>query len=242
MKTSLIASIAIALLTFTSHLHADGCIYRGTTVNKIELYSYNDDDQFTTVTKLSRTDTQIAVSSSLGNDFYALYTLDKKAKIAYQYQGNYDGCGPTHFVNIADRGKSLELHSQFNAWWSEDVPDVGDTTDIWNSKSGYLLGNRSGIKLKEAGFTIDAAPSLKGFHTHTSWSKDFRPDPLNVGQYLPGNYFQINSSKSSFRFDTKLSDKANFLGGSLMDCITIVDEDLDRLGYTIVPLGSFSQF
>ncbi|MEN3942038.1 hypothetical protein WJU23_12140 [Prosthecobacter sp. SYSU 5D2] len=240
MKTSFITSACAAFIAFSASVHADSGIYRGTTVNKIMQYSF--DGSASQITKMSRTDTQIGISSTLGNDFYALYTLDKKLKIAYQYQGEYLGCGPSHYVNIAGKGKSLEIHPQFNAWWADDLADVGDEEDILNSKSGYLVGNRKGIKLKEAGFTINAAPSLKGFHTHTRWSKDFRPDPLNLGEYLAGNFFEINSSKSSFRFDTKLSDKANALGGSLLDAVSIVNLDLEDKGYTIVPLGGFPQF
>lgn len=240
MKASYITSTCAAFLAFTAIIQAESGIYMGTTVNKIMRYSSGD--SMSTVTKLSRTDTQIGISSTLGNDFYALYTLDKKAKVAYQYQGEYQGCGPSLFLNLDNKGKSLELHPQFNAWWAEDLADVGDEEDILNSKSGYLVGNRKGIKLREAGFTIDAAPSLKGFHTHTRWSKDFRPDPLNAGEYLTGNFFEINSSKSSFRFNTKLTDMANALGGSLGDAVSIVNTDLESQGYTIVPLGSFPQF
>lgn len=240
MKTSYLALVVGLTALVPPAIQADSVIYRGVTLNKIELYS--SDDTTTTVSKTSRADTQIGISSSLGNDFYALYTLDKKNKMAYQYQGEYQGCGPVHYLNIGGKGKSLEIHPQFNASWSEDLMDVGDDEDIWNFKSGYLMGNRSGIKLREAGFTIDAAPSLKGFHTLTRWSKDFRPDPQNKDEYLTGNFFEINYSKSSFRIDTKLSDRANALGGSSGDAISIVDEELDRQGYTIIQLGAFPQF
>lgn len=241
MKTSLIPSIGAALLALTTLVHAEGGIYLGTTIHKIERYSYDGEE--TTITKKSQTDSQIGIYSTLGNDFYALYTLDKKNKMAYQYEGNFLSGGPTQFWNIDGKNKNLEIHKQFNASWYDDLADVGDDEDILNYKSGYLMGSRKPIKLKNAGFNIEAAPLLKGYHTHTRCSNEFYSDTMSeVGFSLGGHFFEIDNSKSTFRFNVKYSDAANANGGTVEDCIDVVESDLESKGYTILRFGAFATF
>jgi hypothetical protein len=228
------AGLACALLLAgTGTSPAEHTVYRGTTTIRWERLNYLASTGITTETRGVQKLQQIGISSSLGNTGYALYTLDNRTKVAAKATGNF-AKGPVIFQNYRNSGLGYEVHKQFNASWSEDIPGLGDTEDIWNRKTGDFGGPRSMVPLPAAGFSIEAARKLSGFHTHTVCSEDFGIDPVAASGYSTGRFFQVNSSKSTFKLDLKLTDKANDMGGSLTDAITVTEADLVLRGFTIM--------
>lgn len=208
-------------------------MYRGSTSIRWELLNYLDSSQFTNLLRGTQRLQQIGISSSLGNTGYALYTLDSKEKVAYKSTGNF-AKGPTIFPNFNDSGRGFEVHKQFNGSWSEDIPGLGDTEDIWNRKTGTLGGPRSLVRLPAAGFSIEAALRLTGYHTHSICSEDFGMNSSTATGYAPGRFFRVDSSRSSFRLDLRLTDLTNELGGSLANGISVVEDYLDQKNFVIV--------
>lgn len=243
MKSLFLRSVSVAsglLLACAGPLHAEHVVYRGSTVNKTDGFYFYTGTSQTLLRKWSQTQMMIAIISTLGGPGYALYILDQRNKQFYRYSGDFAKGGPVLFPNIAGRGKAVELHRMFNAKWSEDLADLGDTKDVFNSKTGMLTGNRSQINLREAGFKIDAAPSLKGLHLHMRYSSEFAPLDMD---YLDGRFAEHTSSKSTFRFDVKLSDRANALGGSLANAMSVVEDELqNKKQFSLIDMGSFPQF
>jgi hypothetical protein len=230
------AGLACALLLAGTGVgRAEHVVYRGTTTIQWERLNYLVSTGATTETRGVQKLQQIGISSSLGNTGYALYTLDNRMKIAAKATGNFSR-GPTIFPNYRGTNLGFELHKQFNLRWSEDIPGIGDTEDIWNLKTGDFGGPRSMVPLREAGFSIEAARKLSGFHTHTICSEDFGFDPVAASGYAAGRFNQINNSKSIFKVDLRLTDKANVLGGSLANAITVTDADLVAKGFTIMDI------
>jgi hypothetical protein len=228
------AGLACALLfAGTAIGPAEHVVYRGTTTVQWDMLNYLVSTGVTNQTRGVLKLQQIGISSSLGNTGYALYTLNNQTKVASKATGNF-AKGPTIFPNYRNTGFGYESHKQFNANWSEDIPLLGDTEDIWNRKTGTLGGTRSLIPLPAAGFSIQAARKLSGFHTHTVCSEDFGINPLAVSGYAAGRFFQVNSSKSSFKLDIKLTDQANDLGGSLANAIQVTESYLLMRNFTIV--------
>jgi hypothetical protein len=231
--------LAVCLLS-AGPLRAEHVIYRGTTANKTDGFYYYSGSHETQLRKLAQLQVMIAIISSLGGSNYALYILDQRSKQAYRYSGSFAKEGPVLFPNIAGRGKSMELHRMFNARWSEDLDDLGDSKDVFNSKTGMLTGNRSLIPLREAGFKINAAPSLKGLHLHMRYSCDFAPLGMD---YLPGHFAEHTQSKSTFRMDVKLSDRANALGGSLGNAMEVVEDELqNKKKFSLIDMGGLTPF
>lgn len=243
MKSLFLRSVSVAsglLLACAAPLHAEHVVYRGSTVNKTDGFYFYTGTSQTLLRKWSQTQMMIAIISTLGGPGYALYILDQRNKQFYRYSGDFAKGGPVLYPNIAGRGKALELHRMFNAKWSEDIADQGDDKDVFNSKTGMLTGNRSQIPLREAGFKIDAAPSLKGLHLHMRYSSEFAPLDMD---YLTGRFAEHTSSKSTFRFDVKLSDRANALGGSLANAMSVVEDELqNKKQFSLIDMGSFPQF
>ncbi len=241
MKSLFLRSLSIGLLmSLAGGLRAEHVIYRGSTVNKTDGFYYYTGSGETLLRKWAQTQMMIAIISTLGGPGYALYILDQRNKQFYRYSGDFAKGGPVLFPNIAGRGKALELHRMFNAKWSEDLADLGDDRDVFNSKTGMLTGNRSGIPLREAGFRIDAAPSLKGQHLHLRYSSEFAPLDMD---YLSGRFAEHTSSKSTFRLDVKLSDRANALGGSLANAMSVVEDELqNKKQYSLIDMGSLAPF
>jgi hypothetical protein len=241
MKSLFLRSLSVALsLTLAGSLQAEHVVYRGTTVNKTDGFYYYTGSGETLLRKWTQTQMMIAIISTLGGPGYALYILDQRNKQFFRYSGDFAKGGPVLFPNIDGRGKALELHRMFNAKWSEDLADLGDDKDVFNSKTGMLTGNRSQIPLREAGFKIDAAPSLKGLHLHMRYSSEFAPLDMD---YLGGRFAEHTSSKSTFRFDVKLSDRANYLGGSLANAMSVVEDELqNQKQFTLIDMGSLAPF
>lgn len=243
MKSLFLRSISVVsglLLACPGSIRAEHAVYRGTTVNKTDGFYYYNGSGETLLRKWTQTQMMIAIISTLGGPGYALYILDQRNKQFYRYSGEFAKGGPVHFPNIEGRGKSLELHRMFNAKWSEDLADLGDSKDVFNSKTGMLTGNRSQIPLREAGFKIDAAPSLKGVHLHMRYSSEFAPLEMD---YLAGRFAEHTNSKSAFRFDVKLSDRANALGGSLANAMNVVEDELqNNKQFSLIDMGSLSPF
>jgi hypothetical protein len=225
--------LAALLLGSSGTVSADHVVYRGTTVIRWELLNYLDSTQVTNLLRGTRRLQQIGVSSSLGGTGYALYTLDFRQRLAYKSTGNF-AKGPTIFPNFNDSGRGFEVHKQFNKKWSEDIPGLGDTEDISLRKTGTFGGPRSLVRLPAAGFSIEAALRLAGYHTEVICSEEFGIDSSAVSGYAAGRFFQVNSSRSTFRLDTRLSDQANELGGSLPNAILVVEEYLILRNFTIV--------
>ncbi len=243
MKSLFLRNVSVAsglMFACAAPLHAEHAVYRGSTVNKTDGFYYYTGSGETLLRKWSQTQMMIAIISTLGNPSYALYILDQRNKQFHRYSGDFAKGGPVLFPNIAGRGKALELHRMFNAKWSEDLADLGDTKDVFNSKTGMLTGNRSQIPLREAGFKIDAAPSLKGLHLHMRYSSEFAPLDMD---YLDGRFAEHTSAKSTLRFDVKLSDRANALGGSLGNAMSVVEDELqNKKGFTLIDMGSLTPF
>jgi len=237
MKNQLFRSaglICALLLAGSGTSPAEYVVYRGTTtVNAIVLnylLSTGITSQFRSAQRLQ----QIGIYSSLGNDGYALYTLDNRMRQAFKSTGTFTKGGPTIFPNYNGSGRGFEIHKQFNQKWFEDIPGLGDTEDISHRKTGTFGGSRSLIRLPAAGFFIEAAPRLSGFHTHTLCSEDFGINSLVAAGYAPGRFFQVNSSRSTFRLDLRLTDQANDLGGSLANAIQVTEAYLALRSYVIV--------
>lgn len=243
MKSLFLRSVSVATgmwLACTGLLRAEHVVYRGSTVHKTDGFYYYSGSGETLLRKWTQTQLMIAIISTLGGPGYALYILDQRNKQFYRYSGDFAKGGPVLYPNIAGRGKALELHRMFNAKWSEDLADLGDDKDVFNSKTGMLTGNRSQIPLREAGFKIDAAPSLKGLHLHMRYSSEFAPLDMD---YLGGRFAEHTSSKSTFRFDVKLSDRANALGGSLANAMSVVEDELqNKKQFTLIDMGSLAPF
>jgi len=224
---------AALLLGSSGTAPAEHVVYRGSTTVRWEQLNYLAATQFTSLLRGSQRLQQIGISSSLGNTGYALYTLDSRQHIAYKSTGNF-AKGPTIFPNFNDSGRGFEVHKQFNRNWSEDIPGLGDTEDIWNRKTGILGGPRSLVRLPVANFSIEAALRLTGYHTHTICSEDFGIDSSASSGYSTGRFFRVDSSRSSYRFDLRLTDQANALGGTLPSAIFVVEDYLTDRNYTIV--------
>ena len=236
MKNQMFRSAGLACALFfagPATSQAEHLVYRGTTTIQWELLNYLASTGITASTRGVIQLQQIGVSSSLGGTGYALYTLDNRMKVASKSTGNF-AKGPVILPNYRNSGFGYELHKQFNASWSEDIPGLGDTEDIWNRKTGTLGGIRSLVPLPQAGFSIQAARKLAGFHTHTICSEDFGIDPLAASGYATGRFSQVNSSKSTFRLDPKLTDETNDLGGTLANGIVVVEAYLVLRGFVIV--------
>lgn len=215
---------------------AEHVVVKGTTVTQTVLLNFLNSTNTSVRTTGSTKLQQYGVYSSLGGTGYAYYTLNASAKEAYRSTGNF-AKGPMIYTNFGGNGRTYESHKQFNAEWSEDIPALGGSEDIWNLKAGTLEGPRTMISLSQAGFQITAAPKLSGFHTHMRCSEDFGMDASVGAGYSAGNFFQIDSSRSNFRFDTKLSDQANAAGGSLADGMTVVEQSLTSKNYIIIPVS-----
>ena len=214
---------------------AEYVVVRGTTSYNTQTLNYLTS---TNVTRLLRDTTKlqyIGSYSSLGNTGYAYYNLNTSTKQAFKSTGNFDE-GPSIFPNY-NGSLGYEAHKQFNGKWWEDIPGLGDTMDIRNTKLGTLEGPRRLVPLREAGFSIQVAPKLSGFHTETRCSWDFGIDPSAGSGYSTGRFFQVIQSRSSVKLDVKLTDRVNFLGGSLLNAITTIEGDLTGKGYNIVDIG-----
>ena len=220
-------------LTASKLASADHVVFRGTTTVRSELLNYLDStditDQFRSAARLQ----QIGTTSSLGGMGYALYTLDFRTREAFKSTGNFAE-GPTIFENLSNRGFNVEVHKQFNARWSEDIPGLGGTDDIWNIKAGDLGGRRSLVRLPFAGFSIEAPFRLAGAHTHTISSDSFGISPGVAAGYAPGRFFQVNTSRSIYRLDRRLTDETNDLAGTLADAILVIEDYLDSRGFVII--------
>lgn len=228
------AGLACSLLfAGVASSRAEHVVYRGTTTIQWERLNFLTATGVTTETRGTQKLLQIGIYSSLGNTGYALYTLDNRTKVAAKATGNFSR-GPTIFQNYRGSGLGFEQHKQFNTRWSEDIPGIGDTEDIWNLKTGDFGGPRSMVPLRDAGFSIQAARKLSGFHTHTICSEDFGFDPVAASGYAAGRFYHINNSKSTFKLDLKLTDQANDLGGSLANAITVTDAELIAKGFAIM--------
>lgn len=225
--------LAALLLGSGGTAPAEHVVYRGTTIIRWELLNYLDSDQITDLRRGSQRLQQIGIYSSLGGTGYALYTIDSRQRIAYKSTGNF-AKGPTIFPNFNDSGRGFEVHKQFNRTWQEDIPGLGDTEDIKNRKTGIFGGPRSLVRLPLAGFSIEAAPRLSGYHTHTLCSEDFGIDASVAAGYAAGRSFQINNSRSTFRLDPRLTDQANELGGTLPNAILVVEEYLVLRNFVII--------
>lgn len=177
---------------------------------------------------------QIGIYSTLGNASYALYTLDNRSRQAFKATGLFTKGGPTIFANYNNSGRGFEVHKQFNQKWFEDIQGLGDAEDIKNSKTGTFGGPRALVRLPAAGFSIEAAQKLSGFHTHTICSEDFGINSATATGYAPGRFFQVNSSRSSFRMDLRLTDQANDLGGTLANAMQVTETYLIQRSFTIV--------
>jgi hypothetical protein len=227
---------AVLLLACGPVATAEHVIVKGTTVTQTVTLNFLQSTGISLRTTDNTKLQQYGVYSSLGGAGYAYYTLNASAKEAYKSAGVF-AKGPTLFPNFSGSGRSYEVHKQFNKKWSEDIPLLGDDNDIWNQKTGTLEGSRSLIRLPQAGFSIQAAPKLAGFHTHTACSDEFGIDPSASAGYSAGHFFQTHSSRSNFRFDTKLSDQANAMGGSLADGMSVVEQYLSSKNFTIIPVA-----
>jgi hypothetical protein len=225
-----------AVLLLTQLAPAEHVVVKGTTVTQTVLMNFLNSTNTSVRTTESTKLQQYGVYSSLGGTGYAYYTLNASAKEAYKSTGNF-ASGPMIYPNFGGSGRTFESHKQFNAEWNEDIPLLGDSNDIWNLKAGTLDGPRSMINLAQAGFSITAAPKLSGFHTHMRCSEEYGIDPTVGAGYSLGNFFQIDSSRSNFRFDAKLSDQANAAGGSLANGMAAVEQYLSSKNYVIIPVA-----
>lgn len=228
-------TLPATLLFLTQLAPAEHVVVKGTTVTQTVLMNFLNSTNTSVRTTESTKLQQYGVYSSLGGTGYAYYTLNASAKEAYRSTGNF-AKGPMIYMNFGGSGRTYESHKQFNAEWNEDIPALGDDSDIWNLKAGTLEGPRSMIRLSQAGFSITAAPKLSGFHTHMRCSEEYGFDPSAGAGYSAGNFFQIDSSRSNFRFDTKLSDQANAAGGSLGDGMSAVEQYLATKGFNVIPV------
>lgn len=225
-----------SLLAYGPVATAEHVVVKGTTVTQTVTLNFLSSTGVSARTTDSTKLQQFAVYSSLGGLAYAYYILNTSAKQAYKSTGLF-AKGPTLFSNFSGSGRSYEVHKQFNKKWSDDIPLLGDNQDLWNQKTGTLEGPRSLIRLPQAGFSIQAAPKLAGFHTHTVCSDEFGIDPAASAGYSAGNFFQVHSSRSNFRLDTPLTDQANAAGGSLANAMAAVEGYLSTRQYAIIPVA-----
>lgn len=225
--------ICALFLAASKPASADHVVFRGTTTVRSELLNYLNSSDVTGLFRSSARLQQIGTTSSLGGMGYALYTLDFRTREAFKSTGTFAE-GPTIFENLNNRGFNVEVHKQFNARWSEDISGLGGVEDIWNTKAGDLGGRRSLVRLPFAGFSIEAPLSLSGAHTHTTYSNAFGINSNVAAGYAPGRFFRINTSRSIYRLDRRLTDEANDLAGTLADAILVIEDYLDSRGFVII--------
>lgn len=219
----------------SSTVSAEFGIYKGVTVTRYDALSYLNSSGETEHLRGSLKAQQYAVISTLGNPGYALYTVDLKARQAFRSTGNLS-TGTTVYPNYLNRGADYEVHKQFNKSWSYDIPDIGDGDDIWNVKAGSIGGLRRQINLRNAGFSLTAAPKLQGSHTHTECSDDFGFDASATSGYGSGKFFQVNFSRTTLKLDIKLTDQTNVLGGSLANGTSVVEDFLASRNVVVIPV------
>ncbi|WP_193211988.1 hypothetical protein [Luteolibacter marinus] len=227
------ALIGLLLLAGSATSVAEYVAIKGSTSIRIDRLVYLDSTGETRQERENQKLQQYALYSSLGGTGYALYTVDNKNKLVFKSTGELSA-GYTFFPNVDDKGQGLEVHKQFNKSWATDIPDLGTDEDLWNVKCGSLRGARRLVNLREAGFQIEAAPKLSGNFTHTICSNAFGIDPSVTEGYSPGMFFQEDSVKSNFKLDVKLTDQINFLGGSLINGIFVMDNFLTDKGFVIM--------
>lgn len=241
MKKRISGIVASILFTVGGPAFSEVGIYSGVTVNDHWSCSFDQNANESKVMRQRSKDTQIALISTLGNSWYALYQLDRKNKVAYKYAGTFSK-GPTYFENIKLRGgktQTFELWKTFNASWDEDL-DLDTSFDTMNYKAGQLSGPRSLVPLKMAGFPIAAARTMKGAHTHTRCSDVLAPTLADPTIFGSGKFFEQTRSKSTFRLQRTWTDSANAVGGQLSDGEQVVEDYLAGKNFTVQPIGSFN--
>ena len=110
---------------------------------------------------------------------------------------------------------------------------------------GVSAGARAGVLLHGGFGTLFAATASPEFIDDArrkggSRLADFNGvtiDPAAVTGYAPGRFLRVDSSRSSFKLDVKLTDQANDLGGSLANGITVLEEFLVMRDYVIIPIA-----
>ena len=218
---------------------AQHLIYRGITTVQWERLNYVGSSG-ATKERGSEKLHEIYIYSSLSNPVasmgYARYTLDLRNKVATKKVGAFTG-RPISVAAGSGLAGTVEKHTQLNANWTEDIPDVGVTDDIWNSRTGDFGGLMSQIYLPTSGSWIHAARKLSGTHVHTSWSELFGIDARPGFGYMEGRFHQVSNSKGTFKLDLPLTGQAKVLGGSLVNAITVTDADLTAKGFSIVLAG-----
>jgi hypothetical protein len=212
---------------------ANWTIHTGTTTRTSWTVNFLNSTNTTRVLRDSSNERYLGGYSSLGDPGYFVFLLNTKAKTALKIVDE-TADGPRIFPNFNGTSLGYELHKQFNKKWWEDIPALGDTTDIRNWKIGDLNGARRLVPLREAGFDIEVAPKLSGTHFHTRCSWDFGIDSSVAAGYSAGYFYQSNLIKSTGKIHLKLSDQANLLGGTFLAALGVAEDSLEDDGFTIV--------
>lgn len=211
---------------------ADFVIAAGTTTRTTFRVNYLDSTGITRVLRDNAKERYLGGYSSLGNPGWFVFMLNSREKTALRIVDE-TGDGPKLFPNFNDTDLGYELHKQFNKKSWIDIPGIGDTTDIRYSKWGALDGPRRLVNLRNAGFQIEVAPKLSGFHLETRSSWDFGIDSSVSEGYSAGCFYESATLRHSVKLQVKLTDEANVLGGGFLAALGVAQDSLEDKGWTI---------